>query len=62
MFTKVKMFFAESRLEFKRINWPTFKETQKLTVLVIGFSLGIAVFLGVWDFVFRFLLDTFFLS
>jgi len=62
MFEKLKLFFAESKVEFKRINWPSFSETRKLTFMVIGFSLGIAVFLGVWDFVFTYLLETFFLS
>lgn len=62
MFTKLKLFFAESKLEFKRINWPSFAETRKLTVMVIGFSLGISIFLGVWDFVFTYFLETFFLS
>lgn len=48
-------------MEFKRINWPTFPETRKLTFLVIGFSLGISVFLGVWDFLFTYLLEKFIL-
>lgn len=59
---KMKTFFAESRLEFKRINWPTFAETRKLTLLVVLFSLAISAFLGVWDAVFSYVLRIFFLE
>lgn len=62
MFTKLKLFLQESREEFKRINWPTFPETRRLTLVVIGFSLGIAIFLGVLDGAFTFLLERFLLS
>lgn len=52
MLEKAKLFLQESQQEFKRVNWPTFAETRKLTLIVIGFSLGIAVFLGVLDLIF----------
>ncbi|PIR44170.1 preprotein translocase subunit SecE [Candidatus Wolfebacteria bacterium CG10_big_fil_rev_8_21_14_0_10_31_9] len=56
MFKKLLTYFQESRLEFKRVNWPTRKETIRLTLLVIGFSLAIAIFLGVLDMFFQYLL------
>lgn len=59
MFAALKSFLSESRQEFHRINWPTFRETRKLTLVVIGFSLAIAAFLGVLDFLFTFLLEKF---
>lgn len=59
---KVKTFVSESRLEFKRINWPTFAETRKLTLLVVFFSLVIAAFLGVGDALFSYALRVFFLE
>jgi preprotein translocase subunit SecE len=62
MIQRIKLFFDESRQEFKRINWPTFAETRKLTLIVIGLSLAVALFLGLLDFVFTYLLDTVFLS
>lgn len=49
MLAKVKAFLNESRQEFKRVNWPTFSETTRLTLIVIIFSLLIALFLGVLD-------------
>ncbi|MBI2075540.1 MAG: preprotein translocase subunit SecE [Candidatus Harrisonbacteria bacterium] len=51
---KLKLFFAESKLEFQRVNWPSFQETTRLTLVVIVMSLGIAVFLGVFDYLFSF--------
>lgn len=52
MSQKLKIFFDEARQEFKKVNWPTFQETKRYTIFVIGLSLGIAIFLGVLDFVF----------
>jgi len=62
MLSKVTSFFQETQKEFKRINWPTFKETRRLTFIVIGMSLGVALFLGILDFIFTSLLNTFFLA
>jgi len=62
MIGKIKLFFEESRQEFKRINWPTFAETRKLTFIVIGLSISVAIFLGLLDFVFTSLLNVVFLS
>jgi len=62
MFQKIKSFFAEARQEFKRINWPTLAETRRLTLIVIGLSLAIAIFLGFLDFIFTRLLNTFFVT
>ena len=49
---KVKLFLQETRQEFKRVNWPTAKETDRLTVIVVAMSLLMAAFLGVFDFIF----------
>jgi len=59
MLTKIKTFFKEVRLEFKRVNWLTRKETTRYTLIVIGLSLGVAIFLGFFDFLFNFLLTKF---
>ncbi len=52
MFERIKIFLQESRQELKRVNWPTRAETLRYTLFVIGFSIGIAVLLGVADFAF----------
>ena len=57
MLSKIKLFFAESKQEFMRVNWPTSKETLHLTLVVVGMSLGVAVFLGIFDFLFAYLLS-----
>lgn len=59
MWNRLKSFFAEARQEFNRINWPTLSETRRLTIIVIGLSLAVALFLGLLDFVFTYLLNTF---
>lgn len=52
MFTWIKNFFAESRQELRHVNWPTRQEAVRLTAIVIGISLGLAVFLGFFDYLF----------
>jgi preprotein translocase SecE subunit len=52
MFARIKNFFAESRQEFRHVNWPTRAEAIRLTTIVIGISLGLSVFLGFFDYVF----------
>lgn len=62
MFNRFKNFLQEARQEFKRINWPTRQETIRYTMFVVIFSLGMALFLGLLDFIFLFLLNKFFLK
>lgn len=52
-------FFKEVRLEMKRVNWPTREETLKLTLIVIIFSIAVAIYLGGLDFIFSVLLNKF---
>jgi preprotein translocase subunit SecE len=52
-------FLKEVRVELKRVTWPTRQQTIKYTLIVIGLSLGVAVFLGGLDFLFTWLLDKF---
>jgi len=43
--------------EMKKVSWPTKKETQKYTLLVVGISLAVAAFLGALDFLFTWVLE-----
>ena len=52
MAMNLKLFWEESKQEFKRVNWPTWAETRRLTLIVIGLSLAVALFLGILDFAF----------
>lgn len=49
---KITNYLQESVAEMKKVTWPTKKETYNYTLLVIGISLGTALFLGVLDYIF----------
>ena len=49
---KIITYLKESVEELKKVTWPTKKETYNYTLLVIGISLAIAVFLGGLDYIF----------
>ncbi len=52
MFAKIKQYFKEVKTEFKHVNWLSKQEAIKYTLLVIGFSISMSIFLGFFDFVF----------
>jgi preprotein translocase subunit SecE len=52
MFARIKNFFLESRQELRHVNWPTRQEAIRLTSIVIGLSVAIALFLGFFDYLF----------
>lgn len=45
-------YVKESIIELKKVSWPSKKETYRYTLLVIGLSLAMAIFLGALDFLF----------
>jgi len=49
---KLTTYFKESVAELKKVTWPTKKQTYNYTLLVIGISLGVALFLGLLDYIF----------
>jgi len=51
----------EVRVEMKKVNWPTRQETLKYTLIVVGISVAVAVFLGSIDFIFTTFLNKFIL-
>jgi preprotein translocase subunit SecE len=57
MISKIKTYFTESYNELKKVNWPTKSETVNLTLIVIGFSLVVALFLGLLDILFSYILS-----
>lgn len=61
MIKKIITFLKEVQLEMKKVNWPTREETIKYTFIVIAVSFGVALFLGVLDFVFTLMLEKFIL-
>jgi len=48
---KISTYIKQSRTELKKVIWPSKKETLNHTLLVIGISLGVALFLGLVDYI-----------
>ncbi len=59
MLDKIKIYLSETRLEMKRVVWPSRQQTVRLTLIVIGISAVVAIFLGALDFIFTLLLEKF---
>lgn len=57
---KATQYVKDSAEEMKKVTWPTKKETKNYTVLVIGISLAVAVFLGALDYIFSWGFQTIF--
>lgn len=53
---KLIKYIKASAEEMKKVTWPTKKETYNYTLLIIGISLAVAVFLGALDYIFSFVL------
>jgi len=58
---KIVNFLKETRVEMKKVNWLTRNEVIKYTLIVIGLSFVVALFLGGLDFLFTFLISKFLL-
>ena len=61
MLSKIITFLKEVKLEIKKVNWPTRQQAIRYTLIVIGVSFALAIFLGGLDFIFTFLLNKFIL-
>lgn len=49
-------FLREVRMELKKVEWPRREKIGKLTVVVIGVSLGVGLYIGALDTLFTLLL------
>jgi len=49
---KLINYIKESKAEMEKVIWPNKEETKNYTLMVIGISLGVALFLGVLDYIF----------
>lgn len=54
---KLTNYLRDSYRELKKVVWPTKRETINHTLVVIGISLGVAIFLGALDFFFIWVLE-----
>ena len=57
MAPNIASYFRETKDELVRVSWPSRHITLKHTLLVVGISLGVAVYLGAADFLFTYLLS-----
>ena len=55
-------FLLEAKVELARVNWPTRKQVLRYTLLVIGISLSVALFLGGLDLLFSTLAERFLIT
>ena len=52
IFNATKNYFVSSYAEMKKVSWPTKKQTINYSLLVIGLSVGMAIFFTVLDYIF----------
>ena len=48
----ITTYFKEVRAEMKHVSWPSRRMVIVYTAVVIGISLGVAIYLGLLDFLF----------
>ena len=49
MFEKIKHFFSETRVEMRKVTWPTRDELKESTKIVIVATFVVTVFIGIVD-------------
>ncbi|MBU1036553.1 preprotein translocase subunit SecE [Patescibacteria group bacterium] len=57
--TKITQYLKGSRAELKKVVWPTRKQAVNHTLMVIGISLAVAIFLGAVDYLLNGVLEIF---
>lgn len=50
-------YFKESFNELHKVTWPTRNQAVRITIIVLAFSLVVALFIGLLDLVFSFVFD-----
>lgn len=59
MLAKLINYIKETKIELKQVKWPTKKQAVNFTILVIFVSLALAIFMGLFDIIFTYLLRKF---
>jgi preprotein translocase subunit SecE len=49
MFQKLKNFFSETRVEMRKVTWPTRDELKESTKIVIAATFVVTIFIGIVD-------------
>lgn len=50
--SKITSYFRDVRGEFSQVTWPPRNEALRLTIVVVLFAIGFAIFLGAIDYLF----------
>lgn len=50
-------YLHDTKIEMKHVSWPTHRQATIYTLLVIGISTAVAIFVGAADYLFTGLLD-----
>ena len=50
--SRLSNYILETKEEMKHVSWPTNKQTFMFTALVILISIGVAAYLGLFDYLF----------
>jgi len=59
---KITNFLREAKEELIKVNWPSKQQIINYTLMVIGISLAVAIFLGGLDYFFGYILKIFILN
>ena len=54
-------FLKETKVEAKKVAWPSKKQVVRHTIVVVAFSVFVAIILGTFDFAFAIILERFIL-
>ncbi len=60
--SKIVAFLKDVRVELAKVSWPTRNETIRFTIAVIGISFALAIFLGILDAGYSYILNRFIVS
>ncbi len=53
MFTTLRNYLLSSYAEMQKVTWPTRQQTINYSLLVIGLSIGMALFFAILDYAFN---------
>ena len=55
--SKIITFLKDVKIELSRVSWPTRKQTARYTLIVLGVSVALGIFLGGLDFIYARILN-----
>lgn len=55
-------FLKEAKAELMKVNWPSRQQTINYSLMVVGVSIAVALFLGGLDWIFGYILRTYILK